>query len=50
MEFLSQHGLMLYKFAYSTVRAHGPENHVLTNFRLGVGLVRDAVCFIGKLY
>ena len=43
MEFLSQPDLMLYKFVYNTVRAHGRENHVLTNFRLRVELVRDAV-------
>ena len=38
MEFLSQPDLMLYKFEYNAVRAHGRENHVLTNFRLGVEL------------
>ena len=50
MEFLSQPDLMLYKFVYNPVRAHGRENHVLTNFRLGVELVRDAVCFFGNIY
>ena len=50
MEFLSQPDLMLYTFIYTTVRAHGHENHVLTNFCLGVELVRDAVCFFGKIY
>ena len=50
MEFLSQPDLMLYKFVYNTVSAHGRENHVLTNFRLGVELVREAVCFFGKIY
>ena len=50
MEFLSQPDLMLYKFVYNTVRAHGHENHVLSNFRLGVELVRDEVCFFEKLY
>ena len=49
MKFLSQPDLMPYKFVYNTVRAHGHENHVLTNFRLGVELVRDAVCFFGKI-
>ena len=47
---LSQPDLMLCKFVYNTVRPHGRENHVLTNFRLGVELVREAVCFFGKLY
>ena len=50
MEFLSQPALMLYNFVYKTVRAHGHENHVLTNFLLGVELVRDAVCFFEKIY
>ena len=51
MEFLSQPDLMLYKFVYNTVRANGHENYVfLTNFRLGIELVRDAVCFCGKIY
>ena len=50
MEFLPQPDLMLYKFVYNTVRAHGRENHVLTNFRLGVELVRNAVCLFGKIY
>ena len=50
MELLSQPDLMLYKFVYNTVRAYGLENYVLTNFRLGVELVRDAVCFFGKIY
>ena len=49
MEFSSQPDLILYKFVYNTVRAHGRENHILTSFRLGVEL-RDAVCFFGKLY
>ena len=25
------------------------KNHILTNFRLGVDLVRETVCFFGKL-
>ena len=49
MEFLSQPDLMLYKFGYNTVRAHGRENHVLTNFRLGVELVRDAMNAINQI-
>ena len=48
MEFRLQPDLMLYKFVCNTVIAHGREN--LTNFRLGVELVRDAVCFFGKIY
>ena len=35
-------------FVYNMMRAHGCENHVLTNFRLGVELVRDAVCFFAR--
>ena len=50
MEFLSQPDLILYKFVYNTVRAHGHKIMFLINFRLGVELVRDAVCFFGKLY
>ena len=50
MEFLSQPDLMLYKFVCNTVSSHGRENHVLTNVCFGVELVRDAVCFFGKLY
>ena len=50
MEFLSQPVLMLYKFIYNTVRARDRENHVLTNFRLGIELVIDALFFFGKLY
>ena len=50
MEVLSQSDLMQCKFVYNTVRAHGHENLVVTYFCLGVELVRDAVCFFGKLY
>ena len=50
MEFLSQPDLKLYKFVHITMRAHCHENHFLTNVRLGVELVLDAVCFFGKLY
>ena len=35
MEFLSQADLMLYKFVYSTVRAHGRENHDLKKVSSG---------------
>ena len=35
MEFLSQPDLMLYKFIYNTVRAHGRENHAFTLFSSG---------------
>ena len=50
MEYLSQPDLLLYKFVNNTVRAHGRENHVLTNFRQGVELVRDAACFSLESY
>ena len=40
----------LYKFVNNTVRTHGHENHVfITNFAR-VELVKDAICFFGKLY
>ena len=35
MEFLSQPDLMLYKFVYNPVRAHGRENHVFNYFSSG---------------
>ena len=50
MEFLSQQDLVLYKFVNTTVRAHGPKNHIFNYFLLGVELDKDAVCFFGKLY
>ena len=33
--FLSQPGLMLYKFVYNTVRAPGRENYVINKFSSG---------------
>ena len=41
---------MLYKFVYNTVRVHGRKIAFLTNFRLGVELVRDAVYLFGNIY
>ena len=50
MEFLSKPDLTLYNLVYNTVRAHGLENHVFNLFSSGVELVRDEVCFFGKIY
>ena len=49
MEFLLQPDLMLHKFVYNTVRAMATKITFLTYFRTGVELIRDAVCFFGKL-
>ena len=48
MEFLSQPDLMLYKFVYNTLRAHGRENHVFNLFSSGVELVTRCSMFLWK--
>ena len=50
MDLLSQPDLMVCKFVYNTVRAHGLENHVFNQFSSGVELVRDATCLFEKSY
>ena len=44
-EFLSQPDLMLYTSIYNTLRLMATKITFLTNFCLGVELVRGAVCF-----
>ena len=48
MEFLSQPDLMLYKFVYNTVRAHGRENHVFNYFSSGGRFILRCSMFLWK--
>ena len=50
MEILSRPDLRLQEFVFNTMRAYGRENINLAYFRQGIVLIRDAVCFFGKVY
>ena len=48
--FLSEPGLMLYKFVKKHCESHAAEKHVFNQFLLGVEYDKVAVCFFEKLY
>ena len=49
MEFLSHPGLMLYKFVFSSIRAHGRENHVFNLFSSGGRVSKRCNLFLWKV-